>query len=452
MSQQATLTIPELRDQILADLLARYTFVFTVDKTLWVYNASEGIYEPNGEMLVKTEVEKAMGLDYRKQDYAEILDRVEAKTYRNDMLNPNEDHVCVENGVLNLLYFTSEPDVQEQFHPLKPWSQVFELNQKLPIEYNPEATCPLIEKFFHEVLKSEQDVQAMYEWFGYHFLVGQKMQKASLWIGIGKNGKTVMGNLLKAFVGKENLINLTLEQICNDREASPTLYGKMASVGSEIQKAMLKDVVIFQKLVGEDRISARHHHQRYFEFENSAKLTFYGNKTPQTQNLDSEFAFYRRFLIFEFPNIFHGEKEDKELIYKLTSDEELSGLLNKALEGLARLLKNGKFSNEQPWELIKEQYLILSDIEHAFIDLEIENVEDSFETTETVYVAYKEFCKKHDKQPCTKNTLTIRVQQYANARVEFRKINKETIRVYSGICLKNKPIEKPTEQQTLVSP
>lgn len=436
MQLTAHMTREEKRDTILANLLSLYTFVFTVDKTLWVFNKTEGIYEPKAEMLVKTEIEKAMGFEYRKDDYFEILDRIQAQTYRNGLLNPNEHMICLDNGVLDLQYFLDDNAKEQIGNPLKAWDSRFELITKIPITYDSNAQCPLIDKFLHEVLKSEQDVLAIYELFGYHLLKTQKMQKASLWIGMGKNGKTVMANLLKAFIGKENLSNLTLEHICNNRFASSELYGKLANIGSELTSATLRDIEMFKKLVGEDQISSERKFKDFFQFTNYAKLTFYGNKLPIPKDLDSEYAFFRRFLIFEFPNVFDGEKDDINLIDKLTFETELSGLLNKALEGLNRLLKNGKFSNEQAWESVKETYLVLSDIERAFIDLEIESLEDVFETTENVYEVYKEFCKKHDKQPCTKNTLTIRIQQYTTARIEFRKQNEKSVRVYSGIRLK----------------
>ena len=68
--------------------------------------------------------------------------------------------------------------------------------------------------------------------------------------------------------------------------------------------------------------------------------------------MDNSYAYYRRWVILPFDRIFEGEKEDTDLISKLTTEEELSGLLNLAQKGLTKLIKEGGFK-ETPVEKIK---------------------------------------------------------------------------------------------------
>jgi len=49
-------------------------------------------------------------------------------------------------------------------------------------------------------------------------------------------------------------------------------------------------------------------------------------------------------VVVDFPFKFLGAAADKTLLSKLTTEQELSGLLNKTLEGLNRLKQNGDFT------------------------------------------------------------------------------------------------------------
>ncbi|MHA2427896.1 MAG: hypothetical protein ACXADB_07730 [Candidatus Hermodarchaeia archaeon] len=51
------------------------------------------------------------------------------------------------------------------------------------------------------------------------------------------------------------------------------------------------------------------------------------------------------------------ENTDLQILDKLTTDEELSGLLNLALAGLKRLLKKSQFRLSKTMKEIKEEYV-----------------------------------------------------------------------------------------------
>jgi phage/plasmid-associated DNA primase len=76
-----------------------------------------------------------------------------------------------------------------------------------------------------------------------------------------------------------------------------------------------------------------------FKFVNYAKLIFSSNQIPITP--DETDAFFARLIIINFPNQYLGDKADPYLIEKLTTEQELSGLLEVVLKRLPRVLKNG---------------------------------------------------------------------------------------------------------------
>lgn len=70
-------------------------------------------------------------------------------------------------------------------------------------------------------------------------------------------------------------------------------------------------------------------HCQPFEFENYAKLVFSANEIPQSE--DTSYAYFRRWIIFFFENVFEGDNNDPNLIDRLTTETEMSGLLNLSL-------------------------------------------------------------------------------------------------------------------------
>ena len=73
---------------------------------------------------------------------------------------------------------------------------------------------------------------------------------------------------------------------------------------------------------------------QHLTFRNKAKMLFSANVLPRSQ--DDTYAFYVRWILIEFLNRFvlDDGTADPDLDSKLQTPEELSGLLNIALEGL----------------------------------------------------------------------------------------------------------------------
>jgi len=106
-------------------------------------------------------------------------------------------------------------------------------------------------------------------------------------------------------------------------------------------------------------------------------------------------AFYRRWIIVNFPNIFEGEKNDKFILDKITTPDELSGMLNFALEGLARLLERGDFTASETTEQIRHVYLMSSDSILVFVEKHVYSDGSAHVPKEQLYTAYCSFCKQN---------------------------------------------------------
>ena len=70
--------------------------------------------------------------------------------------------------------------------------------------------------------------------------------------------------------------------------------------------------------------------KNYFNYVNYAKLIFSCNKLPEAK--DDTSAFFRRWILINFPYTFEGVNCDKKILEKLTTEKELSIYVNEPAE------------------------------------------------------------------------------------------------------------------------
>ncbi len=97
-----------------------------------------------------------------------------------------------------------------------------------------------------------------------------------------------------------------------------------------------------------------------------------------------------------FPNQFpeNDPKTDPDILSKLTSEAELSGLLNLALDGLERLLANSRFSYGKTVDQTQSYYLRASDPVYAFVENCCELDPDAITSKDVLFEAFKDYCKE----------------------------------------------------------
>jgi putative DNA primase/helicase len=256
-----------------------------------------------------------------------------------------------------------------------------------------------------------------------------------MFLGTGKNGKSTCIDLLKTFLGEKNVSNKELQELSFDRFATSKLYGKLLNAAADINDAALHQTGKFKALTGNDTIDAQKKFQDSFNFKNYAKLLYSANTLPKTS--DDSYAFYRRWILINFPYTFEGKNCDPHLLKKLTKPEELSGMLNYALEGLKRLLENNGFSYSKTVEQTREQYKTLSDPVYSFVQKFISIDTTSYLLKDEVYAKYLNWCKEKDLPVTPKNMFSQDLNKHVpNMRSGRKRINGRQERVYNYICWK----------------
>ena len=158
---------------------------------------------------------------------------------------------------------------------------------------------------------------------------------------------------------------------------------------SEPPKRMIFDVGLLKNLLGRDSITARHLHEREFEFIPRFKLFINTNFLPLITD-DTLFT-SGRINVITFDRHFEPHEQDKNLKNKLIKAENLSGILNWCIEGLKLYYKDGA-KPPQAVTTTTDEYRTNSDKIGNFIAECLEQQANTNTKALDVYTRYKEWC------------------------------------------------------------
>lgn len=441
-------TQKKIATQITEFFIKNYSIITMIDnQEMYIY--CEGIYLPKAECYIKRLISIVFNCTESNHIVKEILGKIERATYKTRQVFDQQDklEICCQNGVLNLKTRELRQHNSKDF-----------FLAKLPVEYNPDSTCPIIEKFIQEVCYSpfemQEKIDQLYEIIGWCLMPQYFPQKAVLLHGSGSNGKSTYIELVKNFLGKDNVTSIALHDFEENQFATSELYGKLANLYADLDKRTLRYTAKLKILTGNDNITSWVKFKDGKSFTNRAKMIFSCNVIPKTY--DDTLAFWRRMLIIDFTNIFsEGDqsKTDPHIINKLIIPQELSGLFNKALDGIDRIIQNMSFTNIMNIEETRKKYLSRSNPIQDFAEtcLERGTIEDTL-TRDELYNAFIIYMSRNKLlQHVSDITQTKFTRDFKKVKLDwittgFTQRDGNSIPVYRCVKLVNQPQQPELEQ------
>lgn len=282
------------------------------------------------------------------------------------------------------------------------------LTYQLPFEYDPKAKCPMFRMYLWEVLPDVKCRKLLAEYMGFIFTTNLKLEKVLFLYGTGSNGKSVFFDIVKAVIGSENISSYSLQSLTRDNSYERAeISTKLLNYSTEINEKM--DVEVFKKLASGEPVGARQIYGRPFTMENyHCKFMFNCNVLPV--EIERTHAFFRRLLIIPFNRVFYEGEQDINLAKKIIASE-LSGVFNWILDGLNRLLSQGRFTeSEVVWKQIDE-YRKESDSVALFLDDRgVGFGVDKDLPLSVMYYDYVGFCKEYGFKPLSVINMSKRLK------------------------------------------
>ena len=391
--------------------------------SLWAYE--DGVWKPNGERALRHAARKALGsMNYGKNVLKELKAQVRGDPtveIESDDLGLSPGLLAVENGLLDLQAAAdgAGDDARRDLEP-----EDYALTQ-LPVEYDPDATADEWTDYVHEWAEDGR-ADALQEYVGYCLHVGAvPIHRALLLVGSGANGKGTFLAVVRALLGQENTSSIELQTLANEKDAVADFYGSLANIDDDLSARKLgAGLGMFKKLVGGDRVRARRLYEDGFEFDAVGKHLYAANEVPQVDVPDEDEAFWRRWLLVEFPNHYPPSQRDPTIRDHLTELDVLSGVLNWAIDGWARLLEQGHFTNEDHYAHQKrERWQAWGESVDKFISECVENDPDAPRlSTQDAHRRYAAWCRENGEDPAGQRKLTNKLKSedvgYKRLRIE----------------------------------
>ena len=279
-------------------------------------------------------------------------------------------------------------DINKDVWEVEPHDSNLFIFNALSFDFNPKATCPLFMEFIHEIFQGDTDlIKQLMQWIGYCISHDTLHHKFAVFVGKSRAGKGVLADLIRLIVGASNTVAPSLSNIIKDStidsmsKASLALIPDAHSVNFSQRDnvlSMLKAMTAF------DPIS---YHVMYKGAQTRVipiKMVISTNNIPKFEDVSGALA--NRMLVFPFDISFEG-REDVHLREKLIG--EIEGICQFALQGLASLRQNGRFTESKVGLIekqeIKEDMFPLS----QFIENNCYIQTSNYSTLADLYNSYK---------------------------------------------------------------
>ncbi len=388
--------------EIMVKRFLRENFIYTIRSDeiteMWIYH--DGIYIPEGKTYIKEFCRDVLLESYTDRIAKIIIDKIKTDTYinGNDFFKDNNPYeIAVKNGILNVK--------TKELYPFTPNKILF---NKINASYNPNAKINKILKFIKEVV-SPDDVKIIQELLGFILVKKYITERLFMFLGDGANGKSTLLNLIENFLGHDNCVGIPLHQLITDPYAISELHNKLVNLSGDISAKTLYDTNLIKYLTGTDTISSNRKYKTRITFKNYSKLINSCNKLPKTKDLT--YGFFRRWITINFKYRFIKESEigfltEKEkqitkianpnIINEIINDDELSGMLNWALIGLDRLLKQKDFSYSKTTHENMINWLRSSNSFEAFFMDKLKKNYNSRIKKSDIREEYSKYCSKNN--------------------------------------------------------
>ena len=343
------------------EVMEKYDFVLEdTSDTLYYFNEKEGIYSNKTKRILKREIAKVLDEETRVRYYTEVENWIQS-TAEIRMINENPDLLVVQNGILNV-----------RTRELKDFTKDLFITRKLHWKYDKDGKCPKIDAFELRILPEENKRLLAQEYEGYCLYGDLIYKKAYIANGTTDTGKTVHQNILTSLIGEENLSHQTIQALNHIRFSPAELFGKMGNFVDDLPSSIVKSTGFFKMALGHGTMPAERKGKDPFNFMNKAKFWINANDLPPVAKWEDTDAYFNRLLINDYEVKIPVAEQNPNLIYELTTPEEMSGYLNECLDGLDRLFKNKKFTYAKTQEENRIIYTKRSDPAKWFAETFIE--------------------------------------------------------------------------------
>lgn len=424
---------------ILASCISEHRIYKLLGDDFYIYDNGVYRYQPKNTIkaMISQYMPKAVRTDSLLNNVYNLLLADTSHNARREEFNTNEEYVNFENGLYNIHTGKLEEHRSDIL-----------FSRQVHGKYEEEAkSLGFFDKYINDLCADSsgginmQKKQALAEWLGLAIsnISGYRLKKILiLYSPIGNTGKTQFLNIMTHLVGVENIANIPLQNMNEDkgRFALGGIDLIRAIVNGDQSKAEIKDTAILKSLSGGDYLKTEKKGRDIVALLFRGLICIGCNDLPYISDDKGEHL-YNRFYLIPCLNVIAEDKRDNFLFEKMLLD--IPYIIRFALEGLKRLIQNNYAFTpiEQSLEYI-EDYRKESDTVYSFIAesgyVLTKNPEHKISKS-ALYNQYLNYCMREERQSVLKKSFTQRMEKLTGFKVVRTFYNNNRDYYYQGIAL-----------------
>lgn len=371
----------KFKHNVFADGLMEKLNIISEDGNLYMY--VDGYYKPNN-MDIESEMIKEFP-EIKESQRQEVLKylKIKANTAKNKdkYIHPSPYEINLINCRLNIK--TGEISLHD--------SKYLDFC-RIPVVYNPKARCDALDEFLNSIFKHDQEVlDLVEEMLGDCLLSENIYQKAFIFFGSGANGKSTFFYIVRKFLGEENVSSIELDKL-GVRFQTAELEHKLANIGDDLNYTGIKSNGTIKKLISGDAVQIERKNETPYSFTSYATNLFATNELPRSN--DKSDGMMRRLCFIPCLAKFGRGQQNPNLKFDLVTKDALSHLLNRAINGMRRLQKNGEFTLPSVVQRAKEVYIVENSTVLSWIADEDISLDKVLNTSATnLYLMFCNWCR-----------------------------------------------------------
>jgi len=303
--------------------------------------------------------------------------------------------------------------------------------------FDPAADCPRWIRFLQQLWPDDaESIELLGEFIGNSLVPDTSQQKILLMVGPKRAGKGTIARVWQQLIGEDNVVGPTLSGLQKNFGLAP-LLGKLLGIINDARLSGRNDSTPVTELLlsisGEDRLTIDRKFKSPVTTKLSTRIVIITNEVPNLK--DASGALASRLLVLPLTQSFLGH-ENTHLTDQLL--EELPGIFNWALTGLARLRQRGRFRQPESGTPLVELLVELSSPIDTFIEQECRVGPEYKVGREQLWRRWCDWCESEGRSHA--GTKAILGKQLAAAVPGLRKIRPAgeagRTRMYVGIELR----------------
>ena len=305
----------------------------------------------------------------------------------------------------------------------------------IPIKHDPAARCPEFVKFLNDVCATDDDRLGIIDFLA-SLLIAAPMDFFVAAPGLGSNGRSKLKDFIRAFVGSDACRSISLKDLGN-RFTSGFLTKVRVNFcnETEINSIMLEFIKRSgEKMPVEQKFKGMVNMLLYLKF-------FFDTNTMPTIS-DNSYGAERRICRWDMPWRFVDnpdkdspmeKQRDPDIIDKITTAKELSGVLNMVLERVPEVIKR-RMIHHRTGGL--QEYALQSRSGDVFIELFLQATANNNDRVhiDTLRTAYQEYITVTNSSLLNikglKTLIKDKLERHLESNLKIEKINR---RGYSGL-------------------